>query len=307
MAQVVNTNYASLQAQNQLNQTNGGLKTSLARLSSGLRINSAKDDAAGLAVAERFTAQIRGFNQGSRNAADAISMTQTAEGAMGEMQNNVQRIRELAIQARNGTYSTSDRSALNTEVIQLKQELFRIANNTRFNDVNLFDDATNATAGTTIFQVGADNAVTDRISIQIGQFADTTAGGSAGLRFRQLVGTAADGKVAAGVDAETVDGLGGNILTAEAADAMITKADNLLDVINNQRANLGAIQNRFESVIRSADIASANMADSRSRIQDTDFASETANLTKMQILQQAGISVLSQANSMPQSALSLLG
>jgi len=309
MAQVVNTNYASLQAQNQLNQTNGGLKTSLARLSSGLRINSAKDDAAGLAVAERFTAQIRGFNQGSRNAADAISMTQTAEGAMGEMQNNVQRIRELAIQARNGTYSTSDRSALNTEVIQLKQELFRIANNTRFNDVNLFDDATNATAGTTIFQVGADNAVTDRISIQIGQFANTAAdgGGSAGLRFQQLVGTTADGKVAAGVDNTAVDGIGGNILTAEAADAMITKADNLLDVINNQRANLGAIQNRFESVIRSADIASANMADSRSRIQDTDFASETANLTKMQILQQAGISVLSQANSMPQSALSLLG
>jgi len=298
MAQVVNTNYSSLVAQNQLNKTNTGLATSLARLSSGLRINSAKDDAAGLAVAERFTAQIRGFNQGSRNAADAISMTQTAEGAMGEMQNNVQRIRELAIQARNGTYSASDRSALNTEVTQLKQELYRIANNTRFNDVNIFDN-TESDTGTTVFQVGADNAATDRISIAIGQFAKgaaaTGAAASVGVNFEALVGNQADGLA------------GATILTALSADGMITLADNLLDSINKQRANLGAIQNRFESVIRSADIASANMADSRSRIQDTDFAKETANLTKMQILQQAGISVLSQANSMPQSALSLLG
>lgn len=214
------------------------------------------------------------------------------------MSNNVQRIRELAIQARDGTYSESDRSALNVEVQQLKQEIFRIANNTRFNDVNIFGNELNAN-GRTVFQVGADNAVTDRISIEIGQFAaqatDTAGNTSVAVNFRALIGTTADG-----TGGETVK-------TSLAADNMITLADNLLDSINDQRANLGAIQNRFESVIRNAGVASANMADSRSRIQDTDFASETANLTKMQILQQAGISVLSQANAMPQSALSLLG
>ncbi|MBF0265365.1 MAG: flagellin FliC [Gammaproteobacteria bacterium] len=277
MAQVVATNYSSLTAQNQLNKTNAGLTQSLARLSSGLRINSAKDDAAGLAISERFTAQVRGFNQGSRNAADAISMAQTAEGALSEMTSNVQRIRELAIQSSNGTYSAGDRSMLNKEVQQLNAELTRIAANTKFNELNIFNPTG---LSTTIFQVGANNGANDRISINIYKFSS---------------------------DAELTAVTGATVNTAADASAMVGNVDILLNRINDQRANLGAIQNRFESVIRSADTASANLADSRSRIRDTDFASETANLTKMQILQQAGISVLSQANSMPQSALSLLG
>jgi len=289
MAQVVATNFSSLNAQSQLNKTNYGLHTSLQRLSSGLRINSAKDDAAGLAVSERFTAQIRGFNQASRNAADAISMAQTAEGALGEMTSNVQRIRELAVQSRNGTYSSTDRAALNTEVTQLKAELVRIAQNTKFNEVNVFNGGTAAGNSTTVFQIGANNTANDRISIGIQQMAIDT-------DFKALAGSTT------GADAG-----GGTVSTAAKADAMITLADNLLKTINTERANLGAVQNRFESVIRNADTVAGNLSDSRSRIRDTDFAAETANLTKMQILQQAGISVLSQANSMPQSALSLLG
>lgn len=278
MAQVVNTNFASLNAQNQLNKTNGGLATSLQRLSSGLRINSAKDDAAGLAISSRFTAQVRGFNQGSRNAADAISMAQTAEGALNEMSTNVQRIRELAVQSVNGTNTSTDREALQKEVSVLQSEITRIALGTEFNGLKILAGS----ATTLTFQVGAQNNTNNQVAISVKDMKNN--------------GTLA-----------SVTGTAYGVSTVAQAKSMIGTADALLTTINTERANLGAAQNRFESIIRSSDTTAANLSDSRSRIQDTDFAKETANLTKMQILQQAGISVLSQANAMPQAALSLLG
>ena len=272
MAQVVNTNIMSLNAQRNLNNTQSAMQTALQRLSSGLRINSAKDDAAGLAISQRFTAQIRGLNQAARNSADAISLAQTAEGALGEMTLGVQRIRELAVQSANATNSTGDRAALDTEVQELIAELGRVAG-TKFNGQAILS----ADAGTFTFQVGANNG--DTINV-------TTS---------DISGSAAYGSVT-----------GGDVTTATAANNMITAADNLLDVINNERATLGAVQNRFESVIRNIQNTSENLSAARSRIQDADFAAETAALTRSQILQQAGVSMLAQANAVPQNVLSLL-
>ncbi len=272
MAQVVNTNLMSLNAQRNLNKTQGSLQNALQRLSSGLRINSAKDDAAGLAISERFTAQIRGLNQGARNSADAISLAQTAEGALAEMTTTVQRIRELSIQARNATNNTGDRAALNTEVQQLSEELARVAS-TKFNGQAIL-----SAGGTSYtFQVGAN------------------AGDTIQITTLNIAAEAAFGSVT-----------GGDITTAANASAMITRADNLLDLINTQRANLGAVQNRFESVIRNTQNTAENLSASRSRILDADFAAETAALSRAQILQQAGISMLAQANTAPQGVLSLL-
>lgn len=276
MAQVIQTNIPSLNAQRQLNNTNAGLETALQRLSSGLRINGAKDDAAGIAIAERFTSQIRGFNQGARNAADAISMVQTAEGAINEIVSNVQRIRELAVQSANATNSSTDRTALQVEVSQLKAEIVRVTN-TEFNGISVIGAQANSFA----FQVGADNASTDRVTV-------TTANVTTISGYTAVTDT-------------------GTIETTGGASAMITDSDTFLNALNSERANLGAVQNRFESIIRNADNTSENLSAARSRVQDADFAKETANLTKFQILQQAGISVLSQANSMPQSVLGLLG
>ncbi len=272
MAQVVNTNIMSLNAQRNLNRTQSSLQTSLQRLSSGLRINSAKDDAAGLAISERFTAQIRGLNQAARNAADAISLAQTSEGALGEMTLAAQRIRELAIQSANATNSSGDRAALDTEVQELIEELQRVAS-TKFNGLAILS----ADAGTFTFQVGADAG--DTINVTTGNI--TSVAG-----FSQVTG--------------------GNILTATAATSMITNVDSLLDSINTQRAILGAVQNRFESVIRNVQNTAENLTAARSRIQDADFAAETAELTRSQILQQAGVSMLAQANTIPQNVLSLL-
>jgi flagellin len=276
MAQVIQTNVASLNAQRQLNRTNTGLSTALERLSSGLRINNAKDDAAGIAIAERFSAQIRGFNQGARNAADAISLTQTAEGAINEVVSNVQRIRELAIQSANATNSSTDRAALQTEVSQLKAEITRVTN-TQFNGVNIIGGG----ATSFVFQVGANVRSADKVTV-------TTQDVTGLSGYTDVTGT-------------------GTIATVAGASTMVTNADTFLNALNTERANLGAAQNRFESVIRNADNTAENLSASRSRIQDADFAKETANLTKFQILQQAGISVLSQANSLPQSVLGLLG
>jgi len=277
MAQVINTNVASLTAQRNLNRTNSGLNTALQRLSSGSRINSAKDDAAGIAIASRFSSQIRGYNQGTRNAADAISLAQTAEGALSEISNNLQRIRELAVQSSNATNTSTDRNALQAEVSQLQTEIQRVAL-TEFNGKQIL--AANATNYS--FQVGAD------------------AGGGANnitVTTTSVMATTTTGYSAAS---------GLTVNNAASALNMISVADAMIQSINTMRANLGAVQNRFESVIRNGQNTVENLSASRSRIEDADFAQETAKLTKFQILQQAGVSVLSQANALPQSVLGLL-
>ncbi len=267
--QIINTNVMSLNAQRNLTSSQNDLATSIQRLSSGLRINSARDDAAGLAIADRMTAQIRGLNQAVRNANDGISLAQTAEGAMQEVTNNLQRIRELAVQAANGTNSTSDLDALQAEVTQRLAEVDDIANNTEFNGQTLLDGTYTFT-----FQVGANGGQTLDIT--------TTAMDTATLAV-------------AGVDV-SVDPAGA-----------ITAVDAALDVVNGDRADLGAVQNRLESKIASLQTTSENLSAARSRIRDADFAAETAALTRAQILQQAGTAMLAQANTAPQSVLSLLG
>jgi len=276
MPQIINTNIASLNAQRNLNVSQNSLSTALQRLSSGLRINSAKDDAAGLAISERMTSQIRGMNQAARNANDGISLAQTAEGALVEVGNNLQRIRELAVQAANGIYSEDDREALNAEVTQLTNEIIRIGASTKFNGTNLLDGSFTAVT----FQVGADNSTDDQIEIaEIINMADVAA-------------TETD------FDISGADGTN--------AQGVITSVDDALQVVNAARADLGAIQNRFSSVITNLQTNSENLSASRSRIQDADFAAETAALTRAQILQQAGVAMLSQANALPNNVLSLL-
>jgi len=269
----VNTNVASLNAQNNLIKSQNELATSLARLSSGLRINSAKDDAAGLAISNRMTAQIRGLNQAARNANDGISLAQTAEGALDEVTNMLQRMRELAIQSANGSNSTADRSSLNSEYTELMSEISRIADNTKFNGQEVLD----GTLGTVTFQVGADAG--DTISITVS------------------TDMSADGALA-------IDGT--DISTAATSSTAIGTLDTALSTVDTFRGTLGAVQNRFESTISNVMNISENVSAARSRIVDTDFALETANLTKAQILQQAGVAMLAQANMVPQSALSLL-
>lgn len=286
MAQVINTNIYSLNAQRNLNNTSTQLQTALQRLSSGLRINSAKDDAAGLAIASRFTAQIRGYNQGVRNSADAISLAQTAEGAYDELANNLQRIRELAVQAANATNSSTDRLAIQTEISDLKSEIARVTH-TQFNGVEVIGQD----AGSFYFQVGP-NGIRSIDGIVVNTIDVTN-----NVEFTAMQGTSATVYV---TGATTIGEM------TNAALSLIGRTDNLLQVINTQRAILGAVQNRFESVIRNGENIAEQLSASRSRIQDADFAKETAALTKAQILQQAGTTVLSQANAVPQSVLALL-
>lgn len=382
MAQVINTNIASLNAQRNLNSSQGALNTSLQRLSSGLRINSAKDDAAGLAISERMSSQIRGLNQAARNANDGISLSQTAEGALAEVANNLQRIRELAVQSSNATNSLSDRTALQTEVTQLLNEIDRVADQTRFNGVKLLDGSFTGA----VFQVGANAgetitiaSTTDANTAALGSVSRNTdaglsiatsgltgfgtglaageltingtdigalaAAGSIAERAGQLVNAinnvaqqtgvgasydAANGQItlnsAAGVTiagggAAAVKGYANGtistITTTTGIDSLtvanypgaqlaISQVDSALTAVNSARATLGAVQNRFESVVTSVQTTSENLSAARSRIRDADFAAETANLTRAQILQQAGTAMLSQANSAPQNVLSLL-
>lgn len=470
MAQVINTNIASLNAQRNLTKSQNMLSTSLQRLSSGMRINSAKDDAAGLAISERFTAQIRGLNQAVRNANDGISLAQTAEGALGEVTNNLQRIRELAVQSSNATNSASDRAAMQAEVAQLLAEVDRVASQTNFNGVNLLDGSFSSQ----VFQVGAnvgqtitvssiqdstvvglsltDSAATrtdgtaptaallagdltvngtdvgavardakaiaaaiaatstsvtasatttvntgtftasnndetgDVYTLTVGGVAisvtssgngtvtgaamDTAfAGGSiiadlaaAGITHSgtfaggdktfidadgdnivisesftdangsnntggvasgtgtnygvvdSIVSTGADLVIAgtdptkAGLTATTTTATTStlNVSTVAGAGSLITAVDSALNLLNSSRGDLGAIQNRFESVVASLQVSSESMSAARSRIQDADFAAETAALTKAQILQQAGVAMVAQANSLPQNVLTLL-
>ena len=385
MAQVINTNIASLNTQRNLNKSQGTLNTALQRLSSGLRINSAKDDAAGLAISERMTSQIRGLNQAARNANDGISLAQTAEGALGTIGDNLQRIRELAVQSRNATNSVEDRAALDAEAQQLKSEIDRVAGSTNFNGINLLDGS----FGTKSFQVGAGTTVSDRIDIgassmvnatsgQLGTFTQAKVTGIAATAFTALAAgditiqnasgvainvgavaadasatdrasglveainavadqtgvyasfdtnstisltsthaitiafagagaTATTGLTAATTATSSATGFSSLSLTTTAgADTAINAMDAALKSVNSARANLGAVQNRFSSTVANLQTSTENLSASRSRIQDTDFAEETSNLTKSQILQQAGTAMLAQAKALPQSVLSLL-
>ncbi len=274
MGLFVNTNVSSLNAQRQLFNSGTELGTSFERLSSGFRINSAADDAAGLQISDRLTSQVQGLNQAVRNANDAISLAQTAEGALAEVTTGLQRIRQLAVQSQNGINSSSDRTALQTEVSALKQEISRIAQNTQFAGNTILNGSFSAS-----FLVGANSGQT--ISVNISR------SGGFGASGLSLAAT--------------------TVATAAGASAALTAIDSAISTIGSQRADLGALQNRFQSTIRNLSNVSENLAGARSRIRDTDFATETANLTRNQIVQQASISVLSQANQRPQSALSLLG
>ncbi len=381
--QVINTNMLSLNAQRNLSSSQSSLATALQRLSSGLRINSAKDDAAGLAISERFSAQIRGLNQAVRNANDGISLSQTAEGALVEVGNNLQRIRELAVQSANATNSSTDRAALQAEVTQLLQEIDRVANQTSFNGVRLIDGS----FASQVFQVGANANETISVSVSVdanisvlggvvsvdtAQSASVTATitdltavaagsvtingtdigaldavGTINQRVGQVVNAINDISATTGVNASfnatlgvielsssgaiTVggtddgtqtgfDGVTGVTSTAATTTGLSTlsvnsfagatlaiqQIDSALTEVNSARATFGAIQNRFESVIANLTTAAENLTASRSRIRDADFAAETAALTRAQILQQAGIAILAQANAAPTNVLGLL-
>jgi flagellin len=275
---IVNSNIASLNAQRNLNMSNTALASSLQKLSSGLRVNSAKDDAAGLAVAEGLTSQIRGNNQGVRNAYDGISVAQTAEGALGQVGNNLQRIREIAVQASNGSISNDNRSQLQKEVDQLTQEVSRIITTTNFNGTGLLSGGSSLT-----FQVGASGTTNNQVV-------------TTGVEMSGIKGFSSDLTATGTV----------SVTTSAAASAAISALDTAISTVTNTRATFGAIQNRFEAVIANMQNFTENLSASRSRIMDTDFAAETAQLTRNQILQQAGTSILGQANQVPQAALSLL-
>lgn len=390
MSQVINTNVLSLNAQRNLSTSQSALGVSLQRLSSGLRINSAKDDAAGLAISERFTTQIRGLNVAVRNANDGISLAQTAEGALGEVGNNLQRIRELAVQASNATNSASDRAALNAEAQQLIQEITRVAQQTEFNGTRLLDgsfsgaafqvganagqlisveidadargdrlgealfangsvavDAGGATSvtGITVNGVAIDDVTVTAITATSGGGTVTTDAAATQAALRDaLVGAINSVSAQSGVSAEAGAAAGAidvssfqagedaitfaatnatgtfaaptagdeayvsdiDISTFGGAQQALGIADAALTEINSVRAQMGAIQNRFESVIANLQTNSENLAASRSRIRDTDFAAETAALTRAQVLQQAGVAMLAQANAAPQNVLALL-
>ena len=280
MAQTINTNVASLNAQRNLSASQSSLGTTLQRLSSGLRVNSAKDDAAGLAIAERMNTQVKGMNVAIRNANDGISLAQTAEGALGKIGENLQRMRELGVQAANDTNSADDRTMLDSEYKALAAENKRIIDNTKFNGQALLT-GTGGTAGAFTFQVGANTSVDNQITIT------TTA-------VDTDMGTNTQGAAAT---------IGATATTALAA---VDNVDAAIKAVNTARANFGASQNRFDAVISNLQTASENQAAARGRIMDADFASETANLSRTQILQQAGTAMLAQANSLPQNVLSLL-
>lgn len=274
MPSVINTNIASLNAQRNLSTSQNSLNTALQRLSSGLRVNSAKDDAAGLAIATRMTAQSRGMTVAIRNANDAISLSQTAEGALGQIKDHLLRMRDLAVQSTNATNTSGDRAQLETEWDQLQAEISRIGTQTKFNGQAILD----ANAGTQTFQVGAD----------AGQTVDVVTTALSGSTVSAAYNAAATVSSAAG------------------ASAAISTIDTALDTINSQRSTYGAAQGRFEGIVSVLQIARESQIAATSRIMDTDFAAETAALTRSQILQQAGTAMLAQANALPQNVLSLL-
>jgi flagellin len=278
--QVINTNLMSLNAQGNLAATKKDLSTSIQRLSTGLRVNSSSDDAAGLSIANRMDAQARGMNVAVRNANDGISLSQTAEGALGKVTDMMQRMRELAVQAANASNTATDRTSLNAEFTQLGAEVNRTLLATRFNGQAILAGS----AGGLQFQIGSNNATTDQLTVTTTNMA-----------------TAA---TIAAVSTATSAVLTGT--TNANANAMITALDAAIDTVNSERATYGAVQNRFEAVISNLQTGAENQLAAKSRIMDADFAAETANLTRAQILQQAGTAMLAQANAAPQGVLSLL-
>ncbi|WP_426104638.1 flagellin [Massilia sp. TSP1-1-2] len=306
MAAFINTNTASMNAQRNLNASQSSLTTSLQRLSSGMRINSAKDDAAGLAIADRMTSQIRGNTVAMRNANDGISLAQTAEGSLGKIGENLQRMRELAVQSMNSTNSTDDKAALDQEFGELASEVTRIAGGSDFNGTKIL--GAGATSAGFTFQVGAGTSANDSITVKT---KDMTAnqnmvrvvGGSLTVNVDDAATTNIDE-----TNATAVPVYGRQVITgtATATKDVVNKIDEALKTVNKERATYGATQNRFESVVSNLQISIESQSASRSRIMDTDFAAETASLTRGQILQQAGTAMLAQANSLPNGVLSLL-
>jgi flagellin len=310
MTMSVNTNVVSLNAQRNLTGTASSLATTMQRLSSGLRVNSAKDDAAGLAIAERMGAQVRGMNVAIRNANDGISLAQTAEGALGKMGDMLQRMRELAVQSRNATNSAGDRDNLQKEFSQLQSEIGRVVKSSNFNGKALFDGDGAGYEATLSFQVGANTTANDRIAVTSVNLDGTAAEGST-----ITSASAADVVMATATTTATAStgngiAIGGWTTAPTNVGAEIDEAINVIDraltVVNDQRATFGAVQNRFEAVIQTLQVNVENQTASRGRIMDADFAAETANLSRAQILQQAGTAMVSQANQLPQQVLSLL-
>ena len=318
MALYVNTNVSSINAQRKLANSTLALNTSYQRLSSGLRINSSKDDAAGLQISDRLTAQINGLNQGNRNSNDGIALAQTIEGALDETTNMLQRIRTLAVQAANGTNTAKDRKALQEEVSALSHEITRIAQKSTFAGAQILDGGKNVTNGLMrkigqtdnyeyFFQVGAN--AQDEITLQCGAF--TMKGIATAAGIHNLNAMSDNQKIN---DKLTKAGLvtsNGQLVwavdTPEIAQKTLNYVDKFIELVDSKRAALGAIQNRMESTIRNQSSISENESDARSRIRDTDFASETAALTSNQIIQQASQTILTQANQRPTIALQLLG
>lgn len=290
MAIYVNTNVSALRGQSYLNNVNNSLNTTYQRLSSGLRINSSKDDAAGLQISDRLTAQINGLNQGNRNANDGIALAQTIEGGLDEITNNLQRMRTLAVQAANGINTTEDRAAIQSEITALSDEISRIADQTTYGGKTILSgggaESIYKTTGTGVtasitFQVGSNEGNTINLDVE-------------NFTFDKLLDRGAK------VTSLTV-------ATQSQAQEAITHIDEMLKQVDQQRTDLGAMQNRLESAIRVQDAVATNESDARSRIRDTDFAAESANLSQQSIIQQAATSMLMQANSRPQIGLSLLG
>ena len=286
MPQTINTNIVSLNAQRNLNGSQAALATSMQRLSSGLRVNSAKDDAAGLAISERMTAQIRGMNVAARNANDGISLAQTAEGTLGKVSDSLQRMRELSVQSANATNSGSDKDSLDKEFGELAKEVQRVLGGTTFNGMHVLG----SNAGALTFQIGANTSSNDTISI-------TTTDMTADSTVTAVAGTDNAGNGRAVIDSTA---------NASTIQGVINNIDTALDTINAQRAVLGASQSRFDAAVSNLQISVENQSAARSRITDTDFAAETARLSRAQILQQAGNAMVAQANQLPQQVMQLL-
>jgi len=278
----INTNIASIDAQRNLSASQSSLSTSMQRLSSGLRINTAKDDAAGLSIAERMNAQVRGMNVAIRNSNDGISLAQTADGALAQVSNSLQRMRELAVQARNSTNSSSDKDSLNKEFGQLQSEITRVLGGTAFNGKHILG----ADATTLNFQVGANTTSDDTVSIKTTDMVtnDSTMSAVTNTSTAVIDSTATSGAIATVID---------NI-------------DKAIDDVNDTRATFGATQSRFDSIISNLQSSVENQTAARSRIMDADFATETANMSRANVLQQAGTAMIAQANQQPQQVLSLL-
>ena len=277
----INTNIASINAQRSLSGSQMSLATSMQRLSSGLRINSAKDDAAGLAISERMNAQVRGMNVAIRNSNDGISLAQTADGALAQVSNSLQRMRELAVQARNSTNSSSDKDSLNKEFGQLQLEIQRVVGGTTFNGKHMLG----ADATTLNFQVGANTSKDDTVSIKTVNMTTDSTMTTVTYSTQSSIGSTSD---------------------ASAIGTVINNIDKAIDDINDTRATFGATESRFDSIISNLQSGVENQTAARSRIVDADFATETANMSRANVLQQAGTAMIAQANQQPQQVLTLL-